>query len=272
MKIYSCILVNNDCFRRGRTIVPKGVMVHSTGANNPELRRYVAPDDGRLGTNRYGNDWNRSGLDVCVHAFIGRLADGTVAVYQTLPWNHRGWHAGGSANDTHISFEICEDGLEDPAYFQTVYQQAAELTAQLCRRFGLDPLQDGVILDHKEGNDRGIASAHGDVAHWFPRFGKSMDHFRRDVAEILKGDTIMTQDEVRSMIRQELDALQGRRYQTLEEIPAWGRPAIRAMTESGVLQGTEKGLNLSEDLLRTLVILDRAQRREETDAAARRDS
>ena len=34
-------------------------MVHSTGANNPYLRRYVQPDDGELGKNRYDNDWNR---------------------------------------------------------------------------------------------------------------------------------------------------------------------------------------------------------------------
>ena len=44
---------------------------------------------------------------------IGKLADGTVTTYQTLPWDHRGWHAGGSANDTHLSFEICEDDLTD---------------------------------------------------------------------------------------------------------------------------------------------------------------
>ena len=50
-------------------------------------------------------------LRVCVHAFIGKLADSSIATYQTLPWNYRGWHAGGKANDTHIGFEICEDDL-----------------------------------------------------------------------------------------------------------------------------------------------------------------
>ena len=55
--------------------------------------------------------------EVCVHAFIGKLADGTVATYQTLPWDYRGWHCAGSGNDTHISFEICEDGLTDAAFW-----------------------------------------------------------------------------------------------------------------------------------------------------------
>ena len=151
MELHSCILTKNDCYQRGVTIVPKGVMVHSTGANNPWLKRYVQPDDGELGKNLYGNDWNRSELDVCVHAFIGKKQDGGVATYQTLPWNRRGWHAGGAANNTHISFEICEDGLTDRNYFETVYREAAELTAYLCGLYGLDPLQDGVVICHAEG-------------------------------------------------------------------------------------------------------------------------
>lgn len=198
MELHSCILTNNDCYRRGIKIVPRGVMVHSTGANNPYLRRYVQPDDGLLGKNPNGNDWNRAGLDVCVHAFLGKKADGGVAVYQTLPWTHRGWHAGGAANDTHISFEICEDDLTDRAYFEAVYREAAELTAYLCALYGLDPTADGVVLDHAEGYARGLASNHGDVAHWFPRFGKSMDDFRRTVYEFW---------EVERMTKQELTAL-----------------------------------------------------------------
>ena len=62
---------------------------------------------------------------------------------QTLPWNRRAWHCGkghkGTANDTHIAFEICEDGLTDESYFSAVYQEAVELTAYLCRAYGLDP-------------------------------------------------------------------------------------------------------------------------------------
>lgn len=188
MILRKCLLTDNDCYRAGRTITPKGVMIHSTGANNPNLRRYVQPDDGKLGSNPNGNHWNRSGVDKCVHAMIGKLADGTVAVYQTLPWNWRGWHAGNgspSANNTHIAFEICEDGLGDRSYFAQVYQAAVELTAYLCRLYRLDPLQDGVVICHAEGHRRGWASNHGDVEHWFPKMGKSMDDFRADVAKML---------------------------------------------------------------------------------------
>lgn len=188
MNIHECIFTNNDCYKKNVKIKPKGVMVHSTGANNPSLKRYVQPDDGLLGDNLYNNDWNRKGLSVCVHAFIGKLSDGTVATYQVLPWDHRGWHAGGAANNTHISFEICEDGLKDEKYFSLVYKESVELTAYLCEMYGLDPLADGVVIDHKEGSERGIASGHGDVGHWFPKFGKTMDDFRKDVKAKMEGN------------------------------------------------------------------------------------
>ena len=169
-------------------------MVHSTGANNPYLKRYVGPDDGLLGKNQYNNHWNQDkpdGRQVCVHGFIGKLADGSIATYQTLPWNHRGWHAGGAANDTHIGFEICEDGLTDASYFNAVYKEAVELCVYLCKQYGLTEKD---IICHSEGHKLGVASNHGDVMHWFPRHGKTMDSFRADVRSgLAPGDQTTTQ-------------------------------------------------------------------------------
>ena len=181
MNLHKLFLTNNECYKVGRTITPKGIMVHSTGANNPNIKRYVGPDDGLLGVNQYGNHWNverPGGRQVCVHAFIGKLKDGTIATYQTLPWNMRGWHGGGSSNNTHIGFEICEDGLTDASYFSAVYKEAVELCVYLCKQYGLTEKN---IICHCEGYKQGIASNHGDVMHWFPKHGKSMDTFRTDV-------------------------------------------------------------------------------------------
>ena len=191
MNLHKLILTENACYKAGRTITVKGIMVHSTGANNPNLKRYVGPNDGLLGENQYGNHWNTyhpDGREVCVHAFIGKLADGTIATYQTLPWNHRGWHAGGSANNTHIGFEICEDGLTDKVYFNAVYKEATELCAYLCKEYNLDPMAGGTVIDHNEGYQRGIASNHADPRHWFSRYGKSMDTFRTEVKKLLSAD------------------------------------------------------------------------------------
>lgn len=183
-------MTQNDCYKAGRKIVPRGVMPHSTGANNPNLRRYVGPDDGILGHNLYNNHWNQPGIKKCVHAFIGKDKHGKVRCYQTLPWNHRGWHAGsgtnGSANNTHISFEICEDDLTNRSYFNEVYDMAVKLTAFLCTTCNLNPLVQGVVVDHSEGHAMGIASNHADISHWLRRFGKNMGTFRADVAQAMQ--------------------------------------------------------------------------------------
>lgn len=257
MKLLQCVLTENDCFKTKRTIRPKGVMVHSTGANNPNLRRYVQPTastPGRdslmaaLGANSNANHWNRPGLDVCVHAFVGRLADGSVAAVQTLPWDHRGWHAGTgtsgrSANDTHISFEICEDGLTDPIYFRQAYQTAAQLTAMLCKEYGLDPLADGVVICHQDGYRRGVASNHGDIYNWFPRFGLNMNDFRAEVVRIMNGES-----EEDDMVY----------FKNLTDVPEYYRDAVEKAVDKGALNGTGSGeLNVSEDLCRTLTVLDR---------------
>ena len=238
MNLHQRILTYNDCYLKGQTIRPRGVMVHSTGANNPNLSRYVGPDDGLLGQNRNNNHWNMSGVGACVHAFIGRLADGSIASYQTLPWNWRGWHCGsgrsGSANNTHISFEICEDGLDDREYFDAVYREAVELTAHLCELYGLDPLEDGVVICHSEGYRRGVASNHGDVMHWFPKFGKNMDGFRADVSRELKGDEDdMTQEQFNQMA--EVWMAQ-RGAQALTE--DWQREGLERAMDAGITDGS----------------------------------
>lgn len=218
MNLKKLFCTKNACYIFGAKRKPKGIMVHSTGANNPRLSRYVGPDDGLLGKNRYNNHWNvyhpggrdigphpyvSSGKGTCktcggrqiaVHGFIGKLLNGDVATYQTLPWDFEGWHSGsgrlGNArnanNNGYIGFEICEDGLNDPVYFAAVYREAVELCAMLCKEYGIAP-EKPTLICHSEGNALGIASNHGDVMHWFPKHGKSMDTFRADVKKAMGG-------------------------------------------------------------------------------------
>lgn len=208
----------NECFIRNQSKKrqPKGIVVHSTGANNPNLKRYVGPDDGLLGKNTYNNHWNtyRPGCNnasfnyqgsasncanckvakkacrqVCVHAFIGKLADGTIATYQILPFDIPCWGNGsgknGTFNNDYIQFEICEDDTNNADYFKQVYNEAVEFSAYLCNMYNIKP-EFPYIVDHIESYELGKGSNHGDVRHWFPKHGKTMDDFRHDVAEKLK--------------------------------------------------------------------------------------
>ena len=201
MKIIQAFQTKNRSYKKNQPITPVGIMVHSTGANNPNLKRYVQPDDGLLGVNPYGNHFNTlkpGGRSVCVHAFIGKLKDGSIATYQIMPWNWVAWHSGGGSkgyayNMGYIGFEICEDGLTDKNYFEKVYKEACEITAYLCDMYNIDPHgtvdMNGVkvptILCHADSYKLGLGSNHGDVNHWFPKHGKSMATVRDDVADLM---------------------------------------------------------------------------------------
>lgn len=212
-----CMQTQSTCYQGTRKMQIKGVLWHSTGANNPNLRRYVQPSDNDpnrasllslLGKNNNGNDWNHIERDAGLNCWIGKLADGTVTTVQTMPWDYRPWGCGsgnrGSCNTGWIQFEICEDGLNDADYFNKVYKEACEITAYLCKRYGIDPhgtvQVNGVtvptILCHADSNRLGMGSAHGDVLHWFPKFGKSMETARNDVAALLSGATNEEDDDM----------------------------------------------------------------------------
>lgn len=271
MNLLKCILTNNLCYKAGKTIIPKGVMVHSTGANNPNIKRYVQPldhdvpgayDPDRetlmkfLGKNQYNNDWNHTDRKAGVHAFIGKLADGSIASVQTLPWDHRGWHAGsgtkGSANNTHVSFEICEDGLTDPVYFKKAKDEAVALTTMLCKMYNLDPMADGVIICHQDGYKRGVACNHSDIYNWWPKHNYTMDDFRSEVF------SAMTDNDQDPDLNSDQDTRELVFYKTINSVPDYYRPSIGKLIAKGVLIGTEDGIiDVSEDMCRIMTVLDR---------------
>ena len=259
MNLKQLFLTNNDCYKFGKKINVKGIMVHSTGANNPNLKRYVGPDDGLLGANVNNNHWNQptpDGRQVCPHAFIGKLADGSIATYQTLPWDMEGWHGGsgpnGRVNDTHIGFEICEDTLADADYFSKIYQEAVELCVYLCKAYHIDPLQkdsNGGIICHSEGFTLGIASNHADVMHWFPMQRKDMDTFRADVKKTMedifnpKETDIVTQAQFNTMMDEWI------RQQNAKPMSDWAKTELVEAKARGITDGTNpQGLATREQV------------------------
>lgn len=186
MKIVEHFLTRNRCYQAAKQNTKGGLMLHSVGCPQPSAQVFV-------------NSWNSADKSACVHAFIDA---NTGDVYQTLPWEYRGWHCGsgpnGSGNNTHIGVEMCEpacirytDGArftcsnveEARAAVRRTYESAVQLFAELCERFRFDPLADGVILSHEEGHKRGIASNHGDPVHLWNQLnmGYTMDGFRKAV-------------------------------------------------------------------------------------------
>ena len=192
MKLVESILTKNPCYTAGRKITVKGLMLHSVGCPQPSASVFV-------------KNWNSASYSsACVHGFIDGN-DGTI--YQCLPWDHRGWHCGASGNNTHIGVEMCEPACikytggatftcsnktTAQAVAKRTYDAAVELFAMLCEKYSLDPLADGVIISHKEGCKRGIASNHGDPEHLWTQLGLSytMDTFRAVVKAAMGGGTV----------------------------------------------------------------------------------
>ena len=186
MNLIQNYLAESGCYKAGKHITVQGLMIHSVGCPQPRADVFM-------------KNWNRADANACVHAIIE--PDGNV--YQILPWEHRGWHCGGSANNTHIGVEMTEpatirytsgaawtetgDGENTKAHVLATYKYAVELFAHLCQQYHLDPMADGVVISHSEGCKRGIASNHGDVEHLWSKFGLSMGQFRKDIKTAMEG-------------------------------------------------------------------------------------
>lgn len=187
MALIADICTKNPCYKAGKSIKPKGLMLHSVGCNQPSAAVFV-------------KQWNQSNppTTVCPHAVIDA---NTGDVHQTLPWTHRAWHGGGTSNNTHIGVEMCEPACiryGKSATFTcsdlttarkaatTTYKAAVMLFAELCEEFDLDPLTD--IVSHSEGYKLGIASGHADPEHLWNGLGLgyTMDGFRSAVKKAMQ--------------------------------------------------------------------------------------
>lgn len=262
-----CMQTQSTCYKGTRTMTVKGVLLHSTGANNPNLKRYVQPSDNAkdrdqmlklLGRNTNGNDWNHIYREAGLNAWIGKLADGIVTAIQTMPWNYKPWGCGkgskGSCNNGWIQFEICEDSLTDPVYFGQVYEEMIQLTAYLCALYNLDPMgtvsyqgvKVPVILCHQDSYRLGLGSNHGDVYTWFNLHGKNMDDVRRDVKAAMerKEEPDMTEAQVKDMISklvpsmiEEALAKEAKERSGLP-LPSWAKAESAAAKAAGIYDET----------------------------------
>ncbi len=189
MTIKQAILTNNPCYKtEGNRSRTKGLFLHSVGCAQPSAEAFV-------------KNWNSASYNrACVHGFIDA---NTGVVYQTLPWDHIGWHAGmKEGNLYYVGVEMCESAYikytggssftiqtgkkkAAQADAKRAYNAAVELFAMLCTKYSLDPLKS--IVSHSEGHKLGIASNHADPEHYWKGLGLtySMDGFRKAVKKAM---------------------------------------------------------------------------------------
>ena len=238
MQIIPAFVTQNPLYQQYTRIPVRKLVLHSVGCPQPSAAVFAR----QWQTARY-----------FAHAVL--QADGTV--YQVVPWDCRLMHVG-AANAYSIGVEmtepdcirytsgatfVCSDRARAVAQVAGTYSTAVELFAQLCQRFGLNPIAD--IISHAEASAMGIGTNHADPEHLWRQLGTgyTMDGFRRDVAEAMNENE--NEEDEDDMVR----------YNTIEEVPSWAQDTVRALVDAGALGGVGGGnLDLSMDMIRGLVV------------------
>lgn len=216
--------------------------------------------------------WKISGRQASANYCIGN--DGTIG--GCVPEEYRAWTSGSSENDTRaITIEVSNDVNGEPwSIGKKAWASAVDLCVDICLRYGF-------TLWWNPDNKTGSLTCHrwyqatacpGD---WFyERIPKFIEEVNKKVNEILKRITAL-ETKVKELEAQEkndaacINTLNKRvydlelyampKYDSVKESPKWAKPTIEKLVKSGCLKGDEDGdLMLTEDLTRTLVIVDRA--------------
>ncbi len=155
--IYKPLSYNNP----GTIITPIGGVIHDTDE----------PGDTAQSEWEYFNSGNRS---ASAHAFVDWYQ-----IIQGIPWNHRAWHAGATANSNRIGIEMCY--TTDLDKFQEIWKRTAWLWAWLFVNIIKQPVNNDTLMSHAEVSAKWKETDHTDPIAYFARFGKTVDDFRHDV-------------------------------------------------------------------------------------------
>ena len=161
------------------------------------------------------------------------------------------WHCGdgkgkfGITNQNSIGIEICinSDGDYDKAVANTV-----KLTKDLMVELNI-PIER--VIRHYDASRKNCPASMSSNkwALWHS--------FKKDLSK--GGLTVNQYEELKQMIEdlnKKLEPIPV--YKSVDDVPEWCRETIRRLHEDGHLKGDSNGLNLNYDMVRMLVILDRA--------------
>ncbi len=219
--------VHADNFRIGRTAQIAYIVVHFTG------------NDGDTPKNN-ADYFTRETVDASAHYFVDETT-----MWQTVRDTDTAWHCGGGlqgngghawhgkcTNSNSIGVEMCSDSIAGKlALTEQTMVRAAALVAALMDKYG-------IAIDH--------VIRHYDVT------GKLCP------APMVTNEKLWTDFKARIVRAQKACEDVPVRYQTLEDMPSYYREAVQCLVARGLLNGNEKGLDLSEDMARLITVHYRA--------------
>ncbi len=213
-----------------------------------------------------GNYFANNIVKASAHYFV----DGD-SITQSVPDDYVAWSVGGSqysdcnktgggklygqcTNLNSISIELCDEVKNGKSDFSAAtIKNAVELTKMLMDKYDIDINR---VIRHFDVTGKPCPLPFVDNVKW--------NEFKNMIAE--SGELTMAQyKELKNKIDlltktvENLKNSTEKVYNYTKDIPEWGRPTIQKLLDKGLYKGaSESDLNLPENLLRTLVINDRA--------------
>lgn len=174
---------------------------------------------------------------------IGR--DGTVGL--CVEETDRSWCSSSPDNDNRaVTIECASDAKDPYAVNGSVYEALLDLCEDICRRNGKRSLlwleSRDRSLSYVPKADEMVLTVH----RWFKNKACPGDYLMGKMPEIAREVTRRLQ-EVPEVV-----------FKTIEEMPAVYRPTIQKLVDRGAIKGTADGLDLTRNMVRLLVFIDRA--------------
>lgn len=275
MEFVSCDPSN---YRAGRTQPVRYIVMHYT-ANNGDTARNNCDYYHRVG-----------GLQASAHYFCDEHG-----AMQSVRECDTAWHCGARAywhpecrNGNSIGIEMCSRKRADGSYYilpETV-ANAATLAKGIMQRYGIDT--EHVVRHYDVTGKRCPMPWVDDPAQWAAFKAMLTTNTDEEDEDMTRYNTIdevpdWAQDTVRDLmaagalrgdergnLNLSLDMIRGLmigtryaeasnpRYATVDDVPDWAREDVQRMVDTGALAGEGGGkINLSRDMLRTLVVCQR---------------
>ena len=165
-----------------------------------------------------------------------------------------GKYYGLCTNSNSISIELCDEVKNGKSDFsKATVENAVAFIKEKMKQYNID---ENHVIRHFDVNGKPCPKPYVDDANW--------KEFKKLLTE--SEDLTMSQyEELKTQIEKLTKTIEGlinsrkKVYNDIVSVPDWGRPTIQKLYDKGLYKGSgENNLNLSEDLLRTLVINDRA--------------
>lgn len=159
----------------------------------------------------------------------------------------RSWCTSNKANDHRaITIEVASDTTHPYAVTDAAYKALIKLLVDICKRNGIKKL----LWKGDKSLIGKVDQQNMTVHRWFANKACPGDYLysRHGQIAALVNTQLSSQEEEETMTI----------YKTLADVPDWGKATIQKLLNKDFIEGTGDGLNIEENMLRVLVINDRA--------------